>query len=257
MTVTTEPSANGVMLEAQIGRKLAIATPVPVKKVALVGHSPSTRMEAPYADLHTEIWTMNDAHGFLKDHRVDRWFEIHPPSVYKDPSRRVGGFLEHLRTFQGPIYMITPDPDFPTSVAYPMAEMFEQYGEGVFGSSFAYLIALAIKEGFTHISMWGCDLASEGEYKKQRESTAFWIGYCRGKGIEFTLPKATPILKALPYGQGREVARGITNEAVETRLKQLTTSQGQLGAQLNAAAGAIQEAIWWRAFLAEHIEKES
>lgn len=226
------------------------------KKVALVGHSPSSRLDAPFDDPTVEIWTMNDAHGFLQDRRVDRWFEIHPRTLYSDPARRAGGFMEHLAAFKGPIYMREPEPAFPTSVKYPMEAMFAKYGEGVFGSSFAYLIALAVEEGFTHISMWGCDLASESEYRKQRESTAFWIGYCRGKGITFELPAVTPILKALPYGQGRQVVRGITEEVMNTRIKQHSQEQQQLGAQINLKVGAIQEAIWWRAYLAEHIENQ-
>ncbi len=253
---TVAEHLNGSITDPGGDFKTYTEKPKVTKKVAMVGHSPSTRLEAPFGDPTVEIWTMNDAHGFMQDRRVDRWFEIHPPSIYRDPARRVAGFIDKLKTFPGPIYMREPDPDFPTAVRYPMEAMFAKYGEGVFGSTFAYLIAFAVEEGFTHISMWGCDLAGEDEYKKQRESTAFWIGYCRGKGIEFDLPVATPILKARPYGQGREIASGVSMEDIDTRIKQLSQAQGATAAQLNAHAGALGEAMWWRAKLVDLFENK-
>jgi hypothetical protein len=259
MTAITKPEANGTTVHVpgpveQYTVKASITGPV--KKVALLGHSPSTREEAPFDNPSYECWTMNDAQGFLKGRRADRWFEIHIEEIWREPSRRSGNYLEWLRQFAGPIYMDRHYDEFPASVAYPFEEMFAKYGRGVFGSSFSYLIALAVEEGFTTIEMYGCDLSSESEYKKQRESTAFWIGYCRGKGIEFVLPKATPILCAQPYGRGVQAVPGLTEETINTRIAQLRGVAQQNMTAAVKGEGHIEEAIWWRAQLAALIEQK-
>lgn len=225
------------------------------KRVALIGHSPSSRLDADFSDPELAIWTMNDAHGFLGDRRVDAWFEIHIESLWRDPARRLGGYIEKLKAFNGPVYMDQHYKDIPNSVAYPLDEYFKKYGRGVFGSSFAYLIAHAVELGFTEIQMYGCDLASEDEYKKQRESTAFWIGYCRGRGITFKLPDQTPILCAQPYGRGRMVIPGLTEETINTRIQALRADHSKFAAGAMKAEGHIEEAVYWRAALAQLVEQ--
>jgi len=252
VAVRTKAETNGHIVYAD----LAPETPAHVKRVALVGHSPSTRDMAPFDDPSVEIWTMNDAHGFLNGRRADRWFEIHIEELWRDPHRRVKGYIEHLQTFGGTIYMDRHYDDIPNSVAYPFEHLFSKYGRGKFGSSFAYLIALAVEEGFTEIQMYGCDLASEDEYKKQRESTAYWIGYCEGHGIKFVLPHATPILAAQPYGRGRVVVPGLTEESINTRIAQLRGAAQQAMTAAVKSEGKIEEAIFWRAQLAALVEQK-
>lgn len=254
MTVRIKPGSNGT--EALTTVTFHEAPPVATKKVALVGHSPSTRELAPFDDPSYEIWTMNDAHGFLNGRRADRWFEIHIEEVWREPARRTKGYFDHLRNFGGPVYMDKHYEEFPTSVPYPFEAMFAKYGPGKFGSSFGYLIALAVEEGFSEIQMYGCDLASEEEYKKQRESTAYWIGICHGKGIKFVLPQATPILCAQPYGRGRIVVPGLTEETINNRVAGLRGQAQQFMTQAVKAEGHIEEAIYWRAQLAGLIEQK-
>jgi hypothetical protein len=256
--VPEQPLAEGVKGKYVKNREaIAQAPMLPMtKRVALVGHSPSTRDLAPYDDPSYEIWTMNDAQGFLNGRRATRWFEIHIEEVWREPTRRLKGYLEHLQKFAGPIYMDRHYDEFPTSVEYPFEHLFKKYGRGKFGSSFSYLFALAIEEGFTEIEMYGCDLASEEEYKKQRESTAFWIGYCKGAGIRFALPAATPILTAQPYGRGRIMVPGLTEEAMSNHISQLRGVAQQSMTQAVKAEGKIEEAIFWRAQLASLIEQK-
>lgn len=256
MATRTRGDTNGTVIEVDLGHVDHGGLLAPTKKVALLGHSPSTRDEAPFGDPSYELWTMNDAHAWIKGRRVDRWFEIHIENLWRAPERRAGGYFDFLRSFTGPIYMDKHYPEFPTSTPYPFEKMFSLYGTGVFGSSFSYLIALAIEEGFTHIEMYGCDLASEDEYKKQRESCAFWIGYARGKGITFKLPEATPILVAQPYGRGRIVVPGLTEETVNTHIAQLRGTAQQHMTQAVKTEGKIEEAIWWRASLAPFVEQK-
>lgn len=215
----------------------------PVKTVALVGHSPSTRMEAPFNDATAEIWTMNDAHHWIP--RATRWFEIHHETVWRSEARRSPGYLDHLARFNGPIYMQTAWPEIPNSVAYPFRQMVERYGR-VFSSSFSWLFALAVAEGFARIEVYGCDLSSELEYIRQREATAWWIGYCRGLGIDVYLPMGCPLLSGPLYGQGEDVFPGVTWDLVENRFAEIRKAQSDSAARLNNLGGHLEEAVYWR-----------
>lgn len=249
----TAPTANGKVFH--ITPDMGWRGQTRKTNVALIGHSPSTRELAPWDDPSYEFWTMNDAQNFTGQRRIDRWFEIHIEELWRDPARRQGRFLQHLTEFGGPVYMDRHYEDIPNSVAYPFEEYFAKYGRGVFGSSFGYLIAMAIEEGFTRIEMYGCDLSSEEEYKKQRESTAFWIGMVRGLGREFILPEATPLLRAQPYGRGRVIVPGLTEETINTRIAQLKNAASAAQTEAVKLSGAIEDTIWWRAKVSELVEQ--
>ena len=228
-----------------IGPWKDITAQAAVKTVALVGHAPSTRDMAPFKDGGVEVWTMNDAFAWIP--RATRWFEIHERSVYDNPARRTAGYIEHLANFHGPVYMQYPDPRIPNAVPFDMAAMQAKYGT-VFGSSFAWMIALAIEEGFKRIELYGCDLASATEYEEQRESTTYWIGMARGLGIDFYLPLGCPLLTRPSYGlpvSGVLVSR----EVLDNRFAQMRKQQGDMAAQMNAMAGRIDEFSFWRSVM--------
>lgn len=216
-----------------------------VKTVALVGHAPSTRMLAPYSDGGVEIWTMNDAFAWIP--RADVWFEIHDRSVYDNPARRTAGYLEHLAKFHGPVLMQYPDERIPTARRFNMAALEARYGT-VFGSSFTWMIAEAIEQGFKRIELYGCDLASQTEYMEQRESTAYWIGLARGLGIDFYLPPGCPLLIQPSYALPNDQA-WISREFFDNRFAAMRKEQGEIAARMNALSGRIDEAAFWRSLL--------
>lgn len=70
----------------------------------------------------------------------------------------------------------------------------------VFTSSFDFLMALAIIEGFERIEVYGFEMGSDTEYRYQREGAAYWIAQCDARGIEVVLPDNTALLKKKMYG---------------------------------------------------------
>ena len=234
----------GAVLEAsKNGHEPASAGQILTRTVALVGHAPSTRNMAPYADGTVEVWTMNDSFVWIP--RATRWWEIHSPDVYKHPARRAPGYMDWLRNFNGPVYMQYPDESIPNAVRLDMDGLMRTFGRGVFGSSFSWMIAMAVLEGFRRIELYGCDLASQTEYEDQRESTAYWIGLCRGMGIDFHLPVGCPLLTKEPYGPPRTVG-GITREFMDNIGAQIAKEQADLAAKLNAAAGKREAFAFFR-----------
>lgn len=255
---TTEPAPT----EGASGAPSIVYTPLrrpDITTVVLLGHATSSRHAAPFDRPDVEIWTMNDSHGWLPPGtRIDRWFEIHTPTVYREPTRRAAGYRDHLRAFPGPVYMQEPDPEFPTSVRYPLELVAATFGgdlramRGPFGSSFSYMQALALLEGFTRIEMYGCDLASAEEYRKQRESTAYFIGWARGAGVQFVLPDGTPLLDSPFYGREVRLAPTITKDEVMNRMQQVRTKLGQLQAEMWKLQGMADADQWWATKLDHH-----
>lgn len=231
-----------------------------VTTVVLCGHAPTSRELAEWNRPDTEYWTMNDSHAWMVGrYRIDRWFEVHSPKVYRNPVRRSAGYVDHLRQFPGVVYMQEVDPEIPTSVRYPLeavagltkwANLERQ--RGPFGSSFGWMIALGILEGFKRIEMYGCDLSTSEEYKSQRPATYYWIGRCEGAGIEFVLPSATPLLDEPFYGRDITVAPGLSKDEAMNRVSALRNQHGINSRNAVKLEGQLEEAAWWTTRIGMH-----
>jgi hypothetical protein len=173
-------------------------------KVAIVGFCESTRGRAPYDDPSTEIWACNHLHPYLPKRADgslawDRWMDIHTPewsAQYLKPEV----WADHkawLEKDHGPgrvIYMQQAYPEFPNSVAFPVAELTERFGRAYFTSAIAYQIALAISLGFSEIQLWGIDLRHDTEYGMQRPCAEYWAGRAEGMGIKLVVPDEAAVL---------------------------------------------------------------
>lgn len=171
------------------------------KTVAITGMSPASRDIANYEPDHVEVWGLNNAREILK--RVDRLFQIHQRiEVDEDPE-----YLKWLQSLDCPVYMIEHYDDIPNSVKYPFGEVATQifpaeteYASDYLTSTIAYMMALAIYEGFDEIHLWGIDMATGTEYEQQRPCMEFWIGAARMKGIKVVIPDSSPLCKHNPDG---------------------------------------------------------
>lgn len=158
-------------------------------KVAIMGYGESWK-RAPFDEPDWEIWGLNAL--YEKIPRWDRWFEIHKRSVNLDDEGP-----EHIWKLAGmtcPIYMQEHFPDIPTSVAYPLGKVIKQF-RPYLTSSFSFMAALAIMEGFQEIGIFGVDTADE-EWGSQRPSLEYFLGYAEGKGIKVTIPHESSLLRA-------------------------------------------------------------
>lgn len=224
------------------------------KTVAIVGFAESSRAYAPWDDTTVEIWCQNAAYrpGFVK--RADRWFELHNRALVetKIEVRRPADYLDWLRNFDGPVYMQSAHADIPNSVAYPYQPVIDLVGPYL-TSTVAYMIALAILEGFEQIQLYGIDMEYE-EYAGQKAGCEYLLGFARGRGIEIGLPENCPLLVAPLYGLGNMRPEGehITDDQYATRLQKLAATKEQLETQivtlqkhLLLIEGASQETTFW------------
>lgn len=173
------------------------------KKVALVGFSSSTRDAAPYDDPSYELWGMNQSYLHFK-REPDRWFEIHVADQREDPE--VPAYLSDLKDLGCPVYTVDRDPTIPTSIRYPLERVVEglpAYYRRFFTSSAAYMVALAIAEGFETIALYGIDCAIGTEYETQKPCLEAWLSLAIGRGIEVIVPSASALFK-IPFLYGYE-----------------------------------------------------
>src|SRR3990167_8228054 len=182
-----------------------------------MGTSPDSCGLAPWNEEGIEEWIgLNDAHqlAFMRMDKITRWCQVHQKCRYmrKNPRYDIDhwAWLQEKHPF--PIYMQRHDPEVPSSVPIPLREFCEKfiagkYSRGVayqrileMGSTFSYVIPMAIMAGAQRIEFYGVELAQEVEYIEQRPSTEFWMGVAGAHGVEIHVPRVTRVLKANFYG---------------------------------------------------------
>lgn len=152
-----------------------------MKKLAIVGSGPDTRENAPFDDTSFDIWVFNEAANAKWCKRWDACFQMHEPEIYKGHNTKDAHHWEWLQQEHGkPIYMQEVDPLIPDSVAFPLEKAKELCGVQMFPTSFAYMAALAVLQGYKQVRIYGVEL-SASEYQYQANGYLFWFGFLRGK----------------------------------------------------------------------------
>lgn len=152
-------------------------------KVAILGLAES-RHEAPWGDPDWEFWCL--AHDQENRPRADLLFEMHEK----------GKGHRSLSDTQAPCYWQYPDD--ARHLHYPLGEVIETLGRDWFDSSIAYMIAMAIHKKVETIGLWGVHMATETEYKHQRDNLCWVLGIAEGRGIKLEIPESCGLLKHIP-----------------------------------------------------------
>lgn len=160
-------------------------------KIAIVGTAPSSRSLAPFSDPSWKIWGCSAGNqGMLP--RVDAWFEIHSNLLWPEHESFGRPYLEWLNQQTFPVYM-QDNTQVPRATPYPKDEIIAEFGRYFFTSSFAWMVALAIKQGAKEIGLWGVDMASRDEYILQRAGGHFFIQEAVRRGIVVHIPKESDL----------------------------------------------------------------
>ena len=190
-----------------------------MKRVALVGFNSKTMPFHKDAPEDCEIWTLN--HAWKYDiPKIDRLFEIHKPEHRRNSNVITKEHDEWLaREHKFPVYTIPRNKEIPSSVAYPYEQIAQDFCGGllagekeqrVFTSTFDYMLALAIYEGFEEIYIYGFAMQGDGEYKYQRDGLAYWLGFANAKGYKVIQhEKSTTFRPKIYHEGGQMIARQV------------------------------------------------
>ncbi len=228
-------------------------------KVAIVGFAQSHRDQAPFQDPAFEIWGLNNAYIFMPPRPhvggriAERWFEIHSDDQFGWDLRRPGQHVAWLAKFPGPLYLLEARRDMPNSIRYPIEDIVSRYGAYI-TSSPAYMLLMAMAEGFKEIHIYGIDLATDSEYADQRPNLEFLIGVAIAKGHQIFLPPGCQLLQGKLYARGKFNSGGEHHTrqqfegrlgALQKRLAEVQAEKNRINQEQARIEGAILECQHW------------
>lgn len=155
------------------------------KKLAIVGCTTSHRW-TPWADPSWTIAAHASAHSICQ-REPDWWFDLHRPECFKQSKNWHKHYYQWLKHQRTPIFMQEAYKEIPAAVRYPKERVLSEF-RPFFTNHVAWMIALAMTEGVTHIGIFGCQYKHETEYGVQRESCVYWLGRFEGAGGTILLP---------------------------------------------------------------------
>lgn len=174
-------------------RRAAFAGQGRLRKIALIGGG-NTHRFAPWHDDTWEIWSHASARKFCQ-READVLFDLHPKALWSDPKKKFwdtsyGAWLKqnHL-----PIYMQKRYKDVPASIEYPFGQIITEFYP-YFTNHVAWMIALALTQGVTHLGLYGCHYDSQSEYGPQRGCAEYWCGVAHGRGVQVLIPPTCDLL---------------------------------------------------------------
>ncbi len=160
-----------------------------MKKIAIVGGSPSSENLAPFADESWQIWVHGNQFDRHQRRRVSRIFEIHDDLSEHPPQYAKWIADKQIPMIVGRLFPIQA----PHITVFPFDDANQLMGEHL-TSTPAYMMALAILEGATDIGIYGVDMAVDShEYFYQRPAMYAWIAYAKALGIVVTIPKESSL----------------------------------------------------------------
>lgn len=177
------------------------------KKLALIGNTQSKH----WAPWHDASWT-TAAHCCVKPFAPvdpDWWFDLHPRPCFTQKKGWNRHYYQWLQQLKTPIFMQEEFRDIPAAIRYPKERIIAEFGT-YFTNHIAWMIALAMTEGVTHIGLFGCEYRHEDERGIQRGSCEYWLGRFQQLGGHVVLPPRSTLL-AVPkelYGYESHDAHG-------------------------------------------------
>jgi len=218
-------------------------------KIALIGTAPSSRGLAPFNDPDWQIWACSPG-NMDQLPRVDKWFEVHSNLLWPECISYGQPYIEWLKKQTFPIYM-QDNRLVPNATPLPIQELVNEFGKYFFTSSFAYMIAMAIKAGANEISLFGIDMASKDEYILQRAGGHYFMQEAAKRGIIVNVPFESDLAQypAL-YGYGDSTPFGrkvhVREQELKDRVTAMRAERDKLSHGITFLEGAIENMDYFK-----------
>jgi len=163
-------------------------------------------------------------------------FEFHDADIwpkYEQP------YFQDLIKWGGPVLMQRHYDCIPNSIPYPKDEITEQFycnaSWNPFTNSVSWMLALAIRQSYEEIYLYGVEMEHETEYVYQARGVVYFIGLAMGMGIKVVVPSTCQLMKA-KYLYGYETGR------LDEDIEKINKRQGELAVQRANAERQLNEA---------------
>lgn len=252
ITASHEPTSDGdrpTPVFTQIHKMDKFKNPLENKplKIALIGTAPSSRGLAPYSDPEWTIWSCSPG-NMDQLPRVDAWFEIHSNLLWPECASYGVPYVEWLKKQTFPIYM-QDQRLVPNAISLPIQELVNEFGKYFFTSSFAYMIAMAIKAGAVEIALFGIDMASKDEYILQRPGGQYFMHEASKRGIKVCVPFESDLAQppalygysdSTPFGRKIQVRK----KELQDRIAGMKVERDKLSHSITYLEGAFEDASY-------------
>jgi hypothetical protein len=185
------------------------------ESVFLVGLGPTKAEYSNYMVSHSavlrpdEVWTVNTGMRCF-DHDVAFIMDDlgHMSSLCWQSN-----YGNDLANAKKPIITSVKYDQFPSSIAYPINEVVKAFidvlDEDDFHthcSSVPYVFAYALYIGVKTLHVYGVDydFAGVDRVEDGKDETSFWVGYCRGKGMNVIIHAKSTLLGSSGRGERRQ-----------------------------------------------------
>lgn len=166
-----------------------------IRKIGLLGSHSASLEWCPWDDPTWELWGHSSSRGWYK-RAPERYFDLHRKECWTRGGKKGAAYPQWLGRNTVPIYMQDKFPEVPASVRYPKERVQMEFRSYI-SSHAAWMIALALMEGVTHIGFFGVSYTDDDgpERFTQRGSTEYWMGFAEGRGVQLVIPKGCTLLQ--------------------------------------------------------------
>ena len=133
-----------------------------------------------------DLWHCNGLHTVMPSQITPAgWFQIHREAdLYKESPRHLE-WLKEEHPF--PVWMCRRFDEYPSSVPMPYEDLFDLWPFNFppsFGSSFSWMVAMAIHLKYDHIVVAGVEMLAPREAWLEAPNFMAWLGVAAGHGID-------------------------------------------------------------------------
>lgn len=150
-----------------------------------------------------EVWVVNSGAGVF---HADKIFVM---DDLRKIAKRFPEWGAKLKSMTTPIITCHQYEEFPSSLDFPLEEVFNDIKDDVFSTTVAYMVAYAIYKKVHTMYLFGCDFYYPGSASVEpgAAGVTYLLGMAKSRGINFKIPNSSTLLDAHMVQQDKETGK--------------------------------------------------
>lgn len=176
------------------------------KELIILAMGPS-RGQCPF---DCEVWALNMGHQQIDEMKgkLDKLFMAHGQVINKQTKKKYFDWNEYRKMADEGIELINIHrvKDVPFKI-YPLKRLIEKFQTDYFTDTICYMLAYALDKSvdridnhfvfkenpYTRLKLYGVDMQQKDEYQWEKPGIEFWLGICKGIGIDYTISEGSAL----------------------------------------------------------------